>query len=113
MNKLILIIGVTVNLSGAVLSYYPVFQDFSETGFEIPFQKNNDYPNQRDLFIMNVYSECKHSDSFFSQFSMNGENMCETSKIWIHSLLILIFIGIGIMFVGAAYRHSGISKIKH
>lgn len=111
MNKLILIIGSIVTVFSAGLSYYPVFQDFDETDFEIPFPKNNDYPNQRDLIIMNVYSDCNQSDSFFSEFSMNGEKMCDTSKFWINSLLVLIIIGIGIMFVGAALRQPGISKI--
>lgn len=109
MNKLILFIGGFITVFGAGMSYYPVFQDFNETDFEIPFPKNNDFPNQRDLFIMNVYDNCNRSDSFFSEFLMNGEKMCDTSKMWIHSLLILIFIGIGIMFVGAALRQQGLS----
>ena len=109
MNKPLFILGLILNMSSAGLSYYPVFQDFNETDYTIPFQKNEDFPNQRDLFIMNVYSDCNMSDSVFSQFSMHNTPICDTAQKWLYSLLFVMFIGITMMMIGAAYN----SKIKH
>ena len=111
MIKLIFFIGFLIDMSGAGLSYYPVFQDFDET-IEIPFYKNDDFPNQRDLFVMNVYSDCMLSDDIFSQFSMNGESMCTIAQNWVYSSITLIAIGFVILGTGAVTSPKEISKIK-
>ena len=101
MNKIIFAVGIILTFTGAAMSYYPVFQDFDETGYEIPFHKSDDFPDFQDLLITNVHADCQYSDSVFSQFKMDGIPMCVTASNWIFSLLGMVSTGIVLMCGGA------------
>jgi len=101
MKKSLFIFGLVLNISGATFSFYPVFQDFDETDYVIPFYKSENYPNYLDLLIMNVNSDCSLSDNIFSQYTMNGEPICDIAKNWVNSLFGVIFVGIVLMMIGA------------
>lgn len=95
------IIGAVITISGAGLSFYPVFQDFDETDYVLPFSKSEGYPDQRDLLIMNVRSDCQYDDSIYLNSTINDEPICSIAQNWVISLLIMIFSGIVIMIIGA------------
>lgn len=101
MKLIIFVLGVILTFSVAGMSFYPVFQDFNEIDYEIPFHKSDDFPNERDLLIMNVYADCNFSDNVFSQFLINDEPICTVAQNWVSSLLFLLMIGIVIMIIGS------------
>lgn len=101
MNLLIFGIGVFITFFAAAFSFYPVFQDFNETDYVIPFYKSTDYPNERDLLIMNVFYDCKNSDNIFDKYTINGDSLCTISENWIFLLSSLMIIGLILMLSGA------------
>ena len=103
MNLIIFVVGAFLTFFTASLSFYPVFQDFNETDYVTPFYKSEDYPNGRDLLIMNVYQDCKHTDNIFSKYTINGDLICTIATNWIFLLAFMMIIGLVIMMGGAIF----------
>ncbi len=101
MNLIIFVIGIFFAFFSASMSFYPVFQDFNETDYVVPFYKSDDYPNERDLLIMNVFYDCKNSDNIFYKYTINGDPICIISENWIFSLSFMMIIGLIMMLSGA------------
>ena len=108
MNLILFVIGVIIDISGVGFSYYPIFQDFDEE-YIIPFPKNEDYPNQRDLIVTNVYFDCQLSDNIYSQYEIYEEPICDISKNLLILFIGVIFVGCAIMVIGAVHTPK---KIK-
>lgn len=96
------ILGLGITCLVSLFSYYPVFQDFNETDYVIPFYKYDDYPTYTDLLIVNVHQNCGLKDNIFSQYSIEGEPMCDIAQNWFNVLLVAILGGIILMMVSAA-----------
>ena len=100
MRLIVFLGGIFITILATAFSFYPVFQDFNESDYVIPLYKFDDYPNGKDLLIMNVYQDCKHADNIFSSYTINGDPICTIAENLVFLLIFMIVTGIIIMIGG-------------
>jgi hypothetical protein len=105
MNLIFFVVGIFITFLAGGLSFYPFFEDFDASDSVIPSYKFDDYTNNQDLLVMNVYQTCKYTDNIFSSHTLNGDPICTVAENLVFYLVFMIIIGM-ILMIGASFFPS-------